>query len=168
MIEFLFSDVDGVWNDDCYYYLENGSQMRKFSTKDSAGLLLLNACNIQTLILSGDNNNASRERFQSLGVTGFYGIRNKGEFIRNWARDNNISLTNIGYVGNDINDVSVFRLLHMTFAPMNTPDYVKKYVTNVFSEHPQPGDGYFRFVVEKYLESQDMLENAYDHIIEGF
>jgi len=167
MIKILFSDVDGVWTDDCYYYVDNGAQIRKFSTKDSAGLLLLQSFNIQTVILSGDDNLASRKRFENLGVLGYYGIKNKGQFIREWAHENKVQLSDIGYVGNDINDVTVFQLLEITYAPFNSPIYVKKYVKNVFHDHPNPGDGYFRFVVEKYLESQDKLDQAYERVIRG-
>tara|TARA_B100001057_G_C22824910_1_gene940979 strand:+ start:293 stop:814 length:522 start_codon:yes stop_codon:yes gene_type:complete len=164
-VKYFFSDVDGVWNNDCYYYQEDGKQLRKFSTKDSAGLLLLKAANIQLIILSGDDSDSTKSRFKDLGIDGFYGIKNKGAFLQKWILSKNLSITEIAYIGNDINDVSVFKMVQLSYAPNDTNDYVRKFVSIIFDQHPKPGNGFFRFIVEKYLSSLGILDDCYSKII---
>ena len=81
------------------------------------------------------------------------------------AMSKNLSITEIAYIGNDINDVSVFKMVQLSYAPNDTNDYVRKFVSIIFDQHPKPGKGFFRFIVEKYLSSLGILDDCYSKII---
>lgn len=164
-IKFFVSDVDGVWTDDTYYYLGDGTQMRKFSTKDSAGLLLLREAGIETIIVSGDDCIASRRRFKDLGVKGYFGVKNKGDFLKQWVKDNELNFSQLVYIGNDLNDIPAFKLVPHSYAPNDTNDFVKKHVRHILNNHPAPGNGFFRHVVERFLSKSNLLEVCYKKII---
>lgn len=152
MIKIVFTDIDGVWTNDKYYYGPNGSTLRKFSTKDSAGILFLNKLGIKTVAVTGDNSSASKKRFNDLGVRIYSNEKNKLSLCKMVLNDLNISAKDALYIGNDINDLECIKFFQISYCPSTSPDYIRKFASNVLNT--KPGDGFFRDVIEHYLVSQ--------------
>jgi N-acylneuraminate cytidylyltransferase len=60
---------------------------------------------VPVLILSSEINRVVRMRAKKLGVDVITGCDDKLTALRGWADEQGIALTDIAYVGNDINDV---------------------------------------------------------------
>lgn len=164
MIRLVFTDIDGVWTDDTYYYNDQGSYLRKFSTKDSAGLLLLNYFKVKTIAITGDISKASLKRFKDLNISVYSGIDDKLNLCKAILNELGIPKNEVLYVGNDINDMNCLRFFDYSYCPSNSPSYVKHEAKTVLEG--QPGNGFFRDVVEHYLKSTGIsLKNTVNDIV---
>ena len=53
MIKYIILDVDGTLTDGGIYYDEHGNELKKFCTKDAAGIFTARAAGIEVMILTG-------------------------------------------------------------------------------------------------------------------
>ena len=90
--------------------------------------------------------------FRSLGV------KDKVAQARELCRELGISLDEVAFIGDDLNDLPLLRLVGYSASPANTPGYVKREVKYVTAAHG--GYGAFREFVEKLLEDNGMLEDT--------
>lgn len=77
---------------------------------------------------------------------------------RELCRELDISLDEVAFIGDDLNDLPLLRLVGYSASPANTPGYVKCEVKYVTAAHG--GYGAFREFVEKLLEDNGMLEDT--------
>ena len=66
VIRYLILDVDGTMTDGGVYLDSRGEEMKKFSIKDGAGILLARQAGIETVILTGRESMCVREEAKSL------------------------------------------------------------------------------------------------------
>lgn len=64
----LCLDVDGILTDAGIYVAPDGTEMKRFSIVDGAGIVLLLRMGVKVAILSGHASAASRHRFEKLGI----------------------------------------------------------------------------------------------------
>jgi len=149
-IKLVLTDIDGVWTDGGMYYDNNGNEWKKFNTSDSAGVLFLNYLNIPFGIVTGENTSIVERRAQKLKVKYlFQGVKSKVEVAEMLCEKLNIKMNNIAYIGDDINDISLLKIVGYSACPNNSPEYVKKVVHRVMKKNG--GDGAFREFVEQLL-----------------
>ena len=74
----ILTDIDGVWTAGGLYYDQEGMELKKFHTYDSAGLLFARHLGIPIGILTGENTNIVKRRADKLKVDYLYlGCKNK-------------------------------------------------------------------------------------------
>ena len=77
-IKMLATDVDGVLTDSGMYYSENGDEMKKFSTRDGMGLVLLRKAGYKLAIITSEDTRIVERRAAKLKITDlFQGARDK-------------------------------------------------------------------------------------------
>lgn len=163
-IKLFITDIDGVWTDGGMYYDETGNEFKKFNTADSAGVLLLHLLNLPVAIITGEATNIVRRRSEKLKVDYlFMGVSNKLEVATKLCSDLQITLDDVAYIGDDINDIALLKKVGLSAAPDNAPDYVKQKVNWLIPV--KGGDGAFRAFVEKYLKEKNMLEKIVDKFV---
>ena len=64
----ILTDIDGVWTDGGMYYDQQGNELKKFHTYDSAGVLFAHKLNIPVGILTGENTEIVRRRSEKLNI----------------------------------------------------------------------------------------------------
>jgi len=79
----------------------------------------------------------------------FLGAKNKMQIIEELANKMQINLSEIAYVGDDINDYVLLQNVGLSAAPSSAPTYIKEVVDWVLEK--KGGDGVFREFVEKIL-----------------
>ncbi|MDM9631152.1 KdsC family phosphatase [Robiginitalea aurantiaca] len=165
-IKLFITDIDGVWTDGGMYYDQTGNEWKKFNTADSAGVLFLKLLEIPTAIITGEETEIVRRRAEKLVIPHLYmGVRNKLEVARKLCEELNISLQQVAYIGDDINDIILLRAVGLSACPANAPDYIKNEVN---WEIPiKGGDGAFRGFVEKYLKEIGQLDKSINLYIEA-
>lgn len=152
----ILTDIDGVWTDGGMYYDQTGNEWKKFHTYDSAGVLFAHALNIPVGIITGENTQIVQRRADKLKVDYCYlGVKDKLAMVNKLASDLNISLSDIAYIGDDINDIEVLQNVGFSGVPSSAPEYVKKLANVPLSK--RGGEGVFREFIETLLGSNLIL-----------
>jgi N-acylneuraminate cytidylyltransferase len=109
-IKMFLTDCDGCLTDGGMYYSEDGDELKKFNTRDGMGFRLLKEKKILTGIITGEDVELNRRRVKKLKID-FYvsGCKDKFKKICELCEANNISLNEVAYVGDDINDNETIR-----------------------------------------------------------
>ena len=124
----ILTDIDGVWTDGGMYYNRTDDEWKKFNTYDSAGVLFAHACNISVGIITGENTEIVKRRADKLKVDYcFLGVKNKMQIVNQLISDLGISLSEVAYIGDDINDLAVLRSVGTSGVPSSAPFYMKSY-----------------------------------------
>ena len=148
----IATDIDGVWTDGGMYYDQKGNEWKKFNTYDSAGVLFAKKLNIPIAIITGEDTEIVRRRAAKLKVDHlFMGVENKLIVLSELCRELSISLSEVAYIGYDINDIEILKNVGFSACPSSAPDYIKELVTIICSK--KGGEGVFREFVETILEN---------------
>lgn len=158
-ISLFITDIDGVWTDGGMYYDQTGNEWKKFNTADSAGVLFLRLLNIPTAIITGENTAIVKRRADKLGIHHLYmGVKDKLGVAKDLVQQLGVSLEEVAYIGDDINDISLLQKVGLSACPANAPDYVANFVD--WQIPVKGGDGAFRAFVEKYLKNKGLLDRV--------
>ena len=110
-IKLIVIDVDGTMTDGGIYYDEHGNEWKKFNTKDAAGFFAAKHCGIKTMVLTGRECAATARRMAELKVDYlFQNVRDKAAFLQKFMVENALKREDVGYIGDDINDIEPMNL----------------------------------------------------------
>jgi YrbI family 3-deoxy-D-manno-octulosonate 8-phosphate phosphatase len=158
-IKLVITDIDGVWTDGGMYYDEKGNELKKYSTSDSAGVAFLKALKIPVAIITGEDTEIVKRRAEKLKIDYvFSGIRNKLEAVNELADKLGITMEEIAFIGNDINDIPLLRAVGLSAVPYDAKYYVRKHARWRLSN--KGGNGAFREFVERILKKNNLLKKA--------
>ncbi len=153
----FITDIDGVWTDGGMYYTSDGDVMKRFCVKDGWGVLLLRELGIPVAIMTGENSQIVRQRARKLNIDLCYiGVKDKLELARELANEMDITLNDIAFIGDDINDIKLLNNVGWSGCPANTPDYIRNTVHLKGNIHG--GEGAFREFVETILQNAGVLK----------
>ncbi len=117
-IKLFATDVDGVLTDAGMYYSESGDELKKFNTRDGKGIELLRNAGIYIAILTSENTNIVTKRGEKLKCDYiFQGLSNKLDVLTKLCRDLNISLDEVAYIGDDLNDIDILKAVGYSATP---------------------------------------------------
>lgn len=157
----VLTDIDGVWTDGGMYYDKDQGELKKFNTSDSAGVLFLKLLEIPFGIITGENTPIVQRRADKLNVKHLYlGIKNKVKVTEDLCAQLNISISDVAYIGDDINDMPLLKKVGFSACPDNAPQYVKDICD--LKLPTKGGDGAFRHFVEHILMTNNLLDEALD------
>lgn len=160
----VITDIDGVWTDGGMYYTAEGDIMKRFSVKDGWGVIFLRKLNIPVAIMTGENTQIVAKRAAKLKIEHCYlGVKDKVAQTEELCNELGITLEDVAFIGDDINDLCLLRKVGFSGSPSNTPDYVKKEVDYVTQQHG--GYGAFREFVEKILADNNVLDKVIEDSI---
>lgn len=109
-VKLLALDVDGVLTDGGLYYTESGEVLRKFNIKDGQGIKLLKQAGIEVAIITAKSASSTLQRAKDLGINHAYlGIEDKLSTLKILCEKLGILLSQVAYVGDDINDLEVLQ-----------------------------------------------------------
>ncbi len=109
-VQLLVLDVDGVLTDGSLYYTERGEELKQFHVRDGQGMQLVQQAGIPIALISGNASAAVQQRARVLGVTHvFLGIKDKLATLTTLCAQLGIVLSNVAYVGDDVNDLPALR-----------------------------------------------------------
>jgi YrbI family 3-deoxy-D-manno-octulosonate 8-phosphate phosphatase len=102
-------------------------------------------------IITGEKTEIVKNRAVKLKVDYlFQGVSNKLETALELCDKLKISIKDVAYIGDDINDIEIIKKVGISAAPSSAPLYIQKIVDFVTSK--AGGNGAFREFVEKILE----------------
>ena len=146
-IKLLILDVDGTLTDGKIHMGPNGETHKSFSVKDGMGIKLLQKQGVVIAIVTARNSIIVENRAKELGIEELYqSISNKVSVITSLAEKYNVSLANIAYIGDDINDVEVMKIVGHSFCPNDSTPIVTEIANTVLTKNG--GDGAVREATE--------------------
>lgn len=155
----VITDIDGVMTDGGMYYTADGDVMKRFSVKDGWGVIFLRKLGIPVAIMTGENTQIVQRRAEKLKIDHcFLGVKDKVATAEALCRQLGLTLDDVAFIGDDINDLPLLRLVGLSGSPANTPDYVKAEVDIV--TEARGGYGAFREFVERILADNGLLDEA--------
>jgi 3-deoxy-D-glycero-D-galacto-nononate 9-phosphatase len=155
----VITDIDGVWTDGGMYYDQTGNEWKKFNTSDSAGVLFLRLLDIPLAIITSENTQILKNRARKLKIDLlFEGVTNKLAVVQILCNERSIDLSEVAYIGDDLNDIPVLQKVGWAVCPNNAPDYVKRECNAVTKK--SGGEGAFREFVEDILITNNKLEEV--------
>ena len=150
-IKYLVLDVDGVFTDGGVYYDENGEMAKRFDMRDGMGLEIMREHNIQVVIMTSEDSKLVRKRMEKLKLKYlFLGAKDKYSLLENFIQTQQISRSEIAYVGDDVNDLANLCSVGWSFAPKNATNQVLPLVDVVLSK--DSGNGAIREATEFLLQ----------------
>lgn len=159
MIKLFLTDVDGCLTDGGMYYSANGDEMKKFCVYDGMGITLLRLAGIKCGILTSESIAIVERRakklkldFLCMGVGGL-NQKSKLDAAREICNELNISLNEVCYVGDDVNDLDLLREVGLAACPKSAMEIVKSLPNIRILEH-NGGEGAIRELCDKILEER--------------
>jgi YrbI family 3-deoxy-D-manno-octulosonate 8-phosphate phosphatase len=158
-IDLFVFDFDGVLTDNIVHIDNNGNEMVSCSRADGLAFDVLRKLDKPCQILSTENNTVVSARANKLGISVLQGVKNKEKSLRNLVKRKGYKLSNILYVGNDLNDYNSMRISGLSVCPADSHPKIKK-ISN-FVLKTNGGKGIVRELLEDVL-SLDFIEILYN------
>jgi 3-deoxy-D-manno-octulosonate 8-phosphate phosphatase (KDO 8-P phosphatase) len=111
-IKLVVSDVDGVLTDAGVYYSARGEELKRFSMRDGMGVERLRTAGIETAFLTREDSPIVVQRAHKLRVQHVHlAVLDKREFMARWVLKLGLSLGQVAYIGDDLNDLEAMRFV---------------------------------------------------------
>lgn len=151
-IKIFLSDVDGVLTDGGMYYTESGDEFKKFNCYDGMGMKLLQEKGYKVGIITSEDKQINRNRARKLKLDfDFHGIKDKLKFMQEFCINENFKLSEIAYIGDDINCFDLLSNVGVSACPKNAVSKIKN-IPNIKLLNSSGGNGAFREFAEIYLK----------------
>jgi len=153
---FIF-DVDGVLTDGSVLSYASGEHARRFYIKDGYAIEKAVQYGYNVIIISGGHEEGVFFFQAEDGIRDiFLGVKDKLELFDNYKKDKNIKTEQILYMGDDIPDYKMLKLVGLPTCPADAVEDIKQ-VCKYISPFPG-GRGAARDVIEKVMRAQGKWE----------
>lgn len=150
---FVF-DVDGVLTDGSVFISNQGDMLRSMNIRDGYALKSAVDCGYNVCIISGGSNEGVRVRLRNLGITDIHlGTIDKVATFDEYSHLYNINPDQVLYMGDDIPDYQVMKLVGLPTCPQDASPEIKA-ISNYIS-HKNGGKGAVRDVIEQVMKVQN-------------
>jgi 3-deoxy-D-manno-octulosonate 8-phosphate phosphatase (KDO 8-P phosphatase) len=161
----LVFDVDGVLTDGTILVHGDGSESKTFNIKDGAAIVWAQRAGLSVALLSARSADATAVRAAQLGIaTIVQGSANKITGFQQILTDAGLTDDQVGYMGDDLQDLPVLRRAGFSAAPADAAPEVRAAVQWVSAsgggrgavreciEHVLRAQGHWRAAVSDYLD----------------
>ena len=101
--------------------------MKSFSTYDGMAVQILRENNIETVIITSEKSEIVLQRAKKLKISNVtIGEKNKLERIKKICLEIDIDLSQVAYIGDDLNDVNVLK--HVGFSALTNNSPIKVHI----------------------------------------
>ena len=162
-IKLLVIDVDGTMTDAGIYYDEHGNEIKKFCTKDAAGYATARQAGMKLMVLTGRECAATTRRMTEMKFD--YLVQNckdKLPYLENFLKTNAMKWNEIGYLGDDLNDLAGMKLCGFAGCPEDACVEVKA-VADYVSEI-RGGYGAVRDIISYLLKQRGQWEECIEQV----
>ena len=159
-VKAIFTDVDGVLTDGSMFYAEGMNEHFKvFSVYDGVGVKMASICEIPVFFVSAKKSSLLHKRASELKVEKcFDGVENKREIVLSVCKEYGFSSEEVCYLGDDLVDIQVLKIVGFPVAVSNAFDEVKKYAAYITQR--KGGEGALREVIELIVKSRGCWEKV--------
>jgi len=108
-IKLLVLDFDGVLTNNTVIVDENGKESVICNRSDGLAIEMFKKKGVEVIVLSREKNKVVKFRCEKLKISCIQGITNKLDVLKKETNKRGLSSTEIGFVGNDINDLECIK-----------------------------------------------------------
>lgn len=154
-------DVDGVLTDGTIHVTQTGEMLRNMNIRDGYAMKAAVENGYNVCIISGGSNEGVRVRLRNLGITDIHlGVSDKVECFKEYCDIYNIKPEHVLYMGDDIPDYHVMKLVGLPTCPQNASPEIK--VISTYVSHKEGGKGCVRDVIEQVMKVQHKWMEHFD------
>ncbi len=155
-IRLMCFDIDGILTDGSLWYSEHGEAVKRFNALDGHGLRLMRESGIAIALITGREGPIVAHRAADLGISlVMQGIRDKLKTVTELAAQQAITLDQVGFMGDDLLDLSAMQRVGFAASVPSAPSYVAQAAHWVSTR--QGGHGAARECCDLILAAQGRL-----------
>ena len=126
-IRLLLTDCDGVLTDGTVYYSDEGEALKRFHMRDGMGVeRLRTVVQVDVGIVTGERSPSLRQRAVKLGIDELHlNSRDKPAVVAEITARRGLSLEQVAYIGDDVNDVAVMEAVGLAACPADATPFAK-------------------------------------------
>ena len=162
-LRILLLDVDGVLTDGGIILIGADLEAKRFDVQDGMGVGMLRAAGVMIGIVTSRTSQVVQRRAEELNIEElFQGVRHKPDVLDSLRAKYGIEPSQAAYVGDDLQDIPLMRLIGLPIAVQNAVPEVKEnciYVTQASGGH-----GAVREIAEWLLELRGDKERVVQSI----
>ncbi len=155
-IKIFFTDVDGTLTNAGMYYGKSGEEFKKFNTHDGMGFEILKKHGIKVGIVTSEDTKIVQNRARKLKVDYLgQGLKNIGklEFVIEVCKKEGVELSEVSYVGDDINCKRLLEGVGLAACPSNSLKHIKS-IPGIVKLNKIGGDGAVREFIDFIIENE--------------
>lgn len=146
-------DVDGVLTDSTVHVAQSGEMLRTMNIRDGFAMKAAVESGYHVCVISGGSSEGVRIRLRNLGITDIHlacpdKVQNFNEYIAKY----NIKPEQVLYMGDDIPDYHVMKLVGLPACPQDSSPEIK--AISKYISHKDGGRGAVREVIEQVMKVQ--------------
>lgn len=143
-------DVDGVLTDGGVWWGPGGEEWKRFSFADIMGVSLARKAGLVVALISGEDSPLVDLFAAKMGITDVEkGCKDKASALRRFADRAGLALSEICFMGDDVNDVAAMQLAGLAAAPANAHADARRCAA--FLSEKDGGNGAVRELVDAVL-----------------
>jgi 3-deoxy-D-manno-octulosonate 8-phosphate phosphatase (KDO 8-P phosphatase) len=151
----LAIDVDGVLTDGGLWWGPNGEEWKRFCFADIMGVSLARRAGFILALISGENSPLVDRYAEKMLIKHLVkGCRDKATAVRDFASAAGVSLAEICFMGDDVNDLPAMKISGYSAAPANAAAVVRERVN--FVAKAAGGNGAVRELVDALLAARHL------------
>ncbi len=148
-IDLMVYDFDGVMTDNRVIVTQDGTEAIVANRADGLGVDRLRALNIPQIILTTETNPVVKARASKLGLEVIAGCQDKKSALITYCQQQGYQLARVVYVGNDLNDLEVMKIVGFPVAPADAYPEVKSVARLV--TRAKGGEGVIKELAERLV-----------------
>ena len=152
-IRLFLTDVDGTLTDGGMYYGSDGTEFKKFNTRDGMGLQLLQQTGVKVGIVTSENTAINVNRARKLKLDYLkQSARDGGKLaaVKEICAEMGITLQQVAYVGDDVNCFDLLAAVGWAACPADACDKVKS-IKGIHILQRRGGDACVREWIDQIL-----------------
>ena len=159
-IRLVAFDVDGVLTDGSLFFGDDGQEYKAFNSRDGHGIKMLHNNGFNSAIITGRTSDVVEHRAKNLGIDIIYqGQHDKLLALDDLVKNNDLTLEQIAFVGDDVVDLPVLCQVGLAIAVQDAHPLVVKHCH--WQTRHTGGHGAARDVCEMLLEVHGLIQQEW-------
>lgn len=146
-IDLIVYDFDGVMTDNRAIVFQDGTEAVVVNRADGLGVDHFRDLGIPQLILSTETNPVVKARAIKLRIELIASCKDKKHALEKFCEQNGYALSKVMYIGNDLNDLEVMKIVGHPVAPADAHTEIKKVAKLITTA--KGGEGVIKEVSER-------------------
>ena len=149
-IKLFVYDFDGVMTNNKVIVDQRGNESVIVNRGDGLAVSIIKRMNIPQLILSTEANPVVLKRANKLNIICINGVEDKKEKLKEYCIQNDINFKDVLYIGNDINDLDIMKMIGHPYCPADAHESIKVISDYVFKS--KGGNGVIRELLDLIIK----------------
>ncbi|MGB3181854.1 MAG: HAD-IIIA family hydrolase [Cyclobacteriaceae bacterium] len=162
-IKAIVCDVDGVLANGAIIYDDDGKEYKVFNVKDGQIIRHLKESGLKVGVITGRESDVVKFRCKELKFDfHHHGIKDKLKVYREELDRYGLKPSEVAYLGDDLVDVSIFKVTGLAICPSDAPGYIKEFAHLVTKS--KGGQGVLREAADIILTAQEKMSEIIDKL----